>query len=232
MIAHDLKNPLLGIKKTLERLGQTPSELGGGQAKRILNDLLSASDLVIGMVNEMLDLYRSDFGDIPLSQTSFQIEEIIHASLRILGPDLEEKGIQVPLYSNPPHISVIGDKRRLTRLAINLLSNAIKFSPDRGRISISAAIVESNGSRSQLLLRVEDDGLGIPEQDLPRIFDRFYSRDKDKAETGTGLGLPYCKLVAEAHGGSILAENRKHGGFAVSVFLPLHAWKAEGFYAA
>jgi signal transduction histidine kinase len=232
MIAHDLKNPLLGIKKTLERLGQTPSELGGGQAKRILNDLLSAGDLVIGMVNEMLDLYRSDFGDIPLSQTSFQIEEIIHASLRILGPDLEEKGIQVPLYSNPPHISVIGDKRRLTRLAINLLSNAIKFSPDRGRISISAAIVESNGSRSQLLLRVEDDGLGIPEQDLPRIFDRFYSRDKDKAETGTGLGLPYCKLVAEAHGGSILAENRKHGGFAVSVFLPLHAWKAEGFYAA
>ncbi|HEU4344487.1 MAG TPA: ATP-binding protein [Candidatus Binatia bacterium] len=232
MIAHDLKNPLLGIKKTLERLGQTPSELGDGQAKRIFRDLLSAADLVIGMVNEMLDLYRSDFGDIPLSQTSFRIEEIVQASLRILGPDLEEKGLQVRLSSNPPHISAIGDKRRLTRLAINLLSNASKFSPHGGRISISAAIVENNGSRSQLLLRVEDDGLGIPEQDLPRIFDRFYSRDKDKAETGTGLGLPYCKLVAEAHGGSILAENRKHGGFAVSVFLPLHAWKAEGSYAA
>ena len=232
MIAHDLKNPLLGIKKTLERLEQAPSELGGEQGKRILNDLLSAGDLVIGMVNEMLDLYRSDFGDIPLSPTSFQLEEIIQASVRILGPDLEEKQIQVPIHSHPPHIAIIGDKRRLTRLLINLLSNAIKFSPDHGQISISATVLQSNGSGFQLLLRVEDEGLGIPEQDLPRIFDRFYSRDKAKAEAGTGLGLPYCKLVAEAHGGSILAENRPQGGFAVSVFLPIHPWKAEESYAA
>jgi signal transduction histidine kinase len=230
MIAHDLKNPLLGIKKTLERLDQTPIEFGGTQGKRILTDLLSAGDLVIGMVNEMLDLYRSDFGDIPLSRSSFQVEEIIQSSLRILGPDLEEKQIQVPVYSKPEHFSLIGDKRRLTRLLINLLSNAIRFSPDRGRISIHATIGEQNGLRRRTEICVEDEGLGIPEPDLPKIFDRFYSQDK--AEAGTGLGLPYCKLVAEAHGGSITAENRKPRGFAVTVALPTQAYPGEDFYVA
>jgi signal transduction histidine kinase len=232
MIAHDLKNPLLGIKKTLERLEQTNAEVNGEQTKRILTDLLSAGDLVIGMVNEMLDLYRSDFGDLPLSLTSFEIREMIQASFRILGPDLEEKGIQVSFRSNPLDISLVGDKRRLTRLLINLLSNAIRFSPDHGRISIDTAILEDNGSGSQLLLRVEDEGLGIPKQDLARIFDRFYSRDQEKVEAGTGLGLPYCKLVAEAHGGKMLAENREQGGFAVSVILPMNTRKAEAIYAA
>jgi signal transduction histidine kinase len=230
MIAHDLKNPLLGIKKTLERVEQTPSEFGGTQGQRILTDLLNAADLVIGMVNEMLDLYRSDFGDIPLSRSTFHVEEIIQASLRILGPDLGEKQIQVPIYSNPQHISVVGDKRRLTRLLINLMSNAIKFSPDRSHISIYATMRDQNGSGPELELRVEDEGVGIPEQDLPKVFDRFYSQDK--TEAGTGLGLPYCKLIAEAHGGTISAQNRRQGGFAVSVLLPMQAWETGGFYAA
>jgi signal transduction histidine kinase len=231
MIAHDLKNPLLGIKKTLERLEQTPTELNEAQGSRVVTDLLSAGDLVIGMVNEMLDLYRSDFGEIPLSQTSFKIEEIIQASLRILGPELEEKGIQVRIDSDPEHVALLADKRRLTRLLINLLSNAIRFSPDRGRIAISIARNEK-GTGPSIELRVEDEGLGIPEQDIQKIFDRFYSRDKAKADTGTGLGLPYCKLIAEAHGGSIRAENREQGGFAVSVILPALSWETEGIYAA
>lgn len=232
MIAHDLKNPLLGIKKTLERVEQTPGELSGVQGNRILTDLLSAGDLVIGMVNEMLDLYRSDFGEIPLSQSAFKIEELIQTTLRILRPDAEEKGIQVLIHSAPRHISLVADKRRLARVLINLLSNAIRFSPDRGRISVSTILRDPNGSGSRLELRVEDEGLGIPEQDILRIFDRFYSRDKAKAETGTGLGLPYCKLVAEAHGGSVRAENREQGGFAVSVILPAPACDTEGIYAA
>ncbi|MBI4490936.1 MAG: HAMP domain-containing protein [Deltaproteobacteria bacterium] len=231
MIAHDLKNPLLGIKKTLERLEQTPPEINGEQRKRILTDLLSAGDLVIGMVNEMLDLYRSDFGDLPLSLTSFQMEELIQTSLRILGPELEEKKLQVLSRSDPLHISVVADKKRLTRLLINLLSNAVKFSPDHGRIHISTALLEADRrSAPQVILSVEDEGMGIAEKDLPTIFDRFYSRDQGNVETGTGLGLPYCKLVAEAHGGKILAERRNGGGFVVSVVLPLNTTEGKEAY--
>jgi len=232
MIAHDLKNPLLGIKKTLERLDQTPPETNGGQRKKILQDLVSAGDLVLGMVNEMLDIYRSDFGDLPLALGALQVEEPIQTSLRILGPEIEEKNLEVVVRAGAPDIVLSADKRRLTRLLINLLSNAIKFSPHRGRIQISTALVGSDQGRGpSAVIRVEDEGDGIPQQDLPKIFDVFYSRDQGKLETGTGLGLPYCKLVAEAHHGKIWAESRPGGGFAVSVALPLNPEEEQQAYA-
>ena len=80
-----------------------------------------------------------------------------------------------------------------------------------------------------MLVRVEDEGMGIPKKDLPKIFDRFSSRDQGNVEPGTGLGLPYCKLVAEAHRGKIWAESRSGGGFVVSVVLPINA--TEGLEA-
>ncbi len=232
MIAHDLKNPLIGIKKTLERLDQTPPETNGGQRKKILLDLVSAGDLVIGMVNEMLDIYRSDFGDLPLALAPLRVEELIQTSLRILGPEIEEKNIEAVVRGDAPHILLTADKRRLTRLLINLLSNAIKFSPNRSRIEITASLVGSDqGHGPRAVIRVEDQGDGIPECDLPKIFDVFYSRDQGSLETGTGLGLPYCKLVAEAHRGKIWAECRAGGGFAVSVALPLNPEEEQQNYA-
>jgi signal transduction histidine kinase len=223
MIAHDLKNPLLGIKKTLERLERTFPPNGEESAGRIVSDLLSASDLVMGMVNEMLDLYRSDYGDLPLSLTRFDIEEPVHTSLRVLRPELDEKNLQVQSLFQPPQIAVVADKRRLTRLLTNLLSNAIKFSPDHGRIRVSASRSNDQDGVSLLSLRIEDEGSGMAEEELPRLFERFYSRDGQRGEIGTGLGLPYCQLVAEAHRGRIFAENRHGGGFVVSVLLPIVA---------
>lgn len=219
MIAHDLKNPLLGIKKTLERLEQAASDMDAQSTKKTLQELVSAGDLVIGMVNEMLDLYRSDFGELPLSLSALPIDEVIQTSLRILAPELEEKGLRVRRPPQADRIFVVADRKRLTRLVTNLLSNAIKFSPARGQITISTALTAGQAA-PRLLLCVEDQGAGLPEQDLAKIFDLFYSRDPGKTETGTGLGLPYCKLVAEAHGGKIWAESRDSGGFAVSVLLP------------
>lgn len=232
MIAHDLKNPLLGIKKTLERLEQAATEPDGKSTKKTLQELVSAGDLVIGMVNEMLDLYRSDFGELPLSLTPFPIDEAIQTSLRILGPELEEKELHVHRSSEPDRISVVADKRRLTRLITNLLSNAIKFSPAHGRITISTTRL-MNGAQAapHILLCVEDQGAGLPAQDLGKIFDLFYSRDQGKTETGTGLGLPYCRLVAEAHGGKIWAESRDSGGLAVSLVLPTNVEAESGIHA-
>ena len=231
MIAHDLKNPLLGIKKTLERLEQAPPESNGEQRKRILQDLVSAGDLVIGMVNEMLDIYRSDFGDLPLALAPCSVEEVVQTSLRILGPEIEDKGIEVVTQAEPHGLTLVADKRRLTRLLINLLSNAIKFSPDRSRIEITSSLVESDEGRGpRAVIRVADQGEGIPPSDLPKIFEVFYSRDQG-LDAGTGLGLPYCKLVAEAHRGKIWAESDPGKGFAVSIALPLNPEEEPLIYA-
>ncbi|HWP59331.1 MAG TPA: ATP-binding protein [Candidatus Acidoferrales bacterium] len=232
MIAHDLKNPLLGIKKTLERLNDLPADGNGEERRRILKELSSAGELVIGMINDMLDVYRSEFGELPLALSEFQLEETIETSLRVLGPELEEKGIRVSRRSEPPAISIVADRRRLTRLLINLLSNAIKFSPPNGQIRLSVSLAEGQGRTPAVLLQVQDDGEGIPAADLDRIFDRFYSRGRGNMESGTGLGLPYCKLVVEAHRGEIWAENRSAGGFLVSVLLPLDANSTQELYAS
>jgi|GEM_PF-2848782 signal transduction histidine kinase len=222
MIAHDLKNPLLGIKKTLERLEQAPPDSNGDQRKKLLGDLVSAGDLVIGMVNEMLDIYRSDFGDLPLALAPCSAEELVQTSLRILGPEIEDKGIEIVTHAEPKGLALVADKRRLTRLLINLLSNAIKFSPQQSRVEISLSLAESDQGRGQrAVIRVADQGEGIPQADLPKIFDVFYSRDQG-LDAGTGLGLPYCKLVADAHHGKIWAESEPGKGFAVSIALPLN----------
>lgn len=231
MIAHDLKNPLIGIKKTLERLEQAPPEGNGDQRKKILEDLVSAGDLVIGMVNEMLDIYRSDFGDLPLALVPCSVEELVQASLRILGPEIEDKGIEVVTRGDARGLTLAADKRRLTRLLINLLSNAIKFSPQHSRVEISVSLVETDQGRGpRAVIRVEDQGEGIPQADLAKIFDVFYSRDQG-LDAGTGLGLPYCKLVAEAHHGKIWAESEPGKGFAVSIALPLNPEEERQNYA-
>jgi signal transduction histidine kinase len=230
MVAHDLKNPLLGIKKTLERLQQNPTETDSSR-KQTLEELLGASDLVIGMVNEMLDLYRSDFGELPLSLSSFAIDEPIQASLNILRPEIEEKRLKIVFQPAAHPIAVTADKRRLTRLVTNLISNAIKFSPAGGHVYISLALQESVAAAPQWLLRIEDEGSGIPESDLTKIFDGFYAPDSGRIEGGTGLGLPYCKLVAEAHKGVIWAERRELGGLSVSVLLPVNSGESGYTYA-
>jgi signal transduction histidine kinase len=231
MIAHDLKNPLIGIKKTLERLEQAPPEGNGGQRKKILEDLVSAGDLVIGMVNEMLDIYRSDFGDLPLVLVPCSVEELVQTSLRILGPEIEDKGIEVVTSGEPYGLMLAADKRRLTRLLINVLSNAIKFSPHQSRVAISVSLVDTDQGRGpRAVIRVEDQGEGIPQSDLAKIFDVFYSRDQG-LDAGTGLGLPYCKLVAEAHHGKIWAESEPGKGFAVSIALPLNPEEERPNYA-
>jgi signal transduction histidine kinase len=231
MIAHDLKNPLIGIKKTLERLEQAPPEGNGGQRKKILEDLVSAGDLVIGMVNEMLDIYRSDFGDLPLALVPCSVEELVQTSLRILGPEIEDKHLEVVMRGEPRGLTLAADKRRLTRLLINVLSNAIKFSPQHSRVEISVSQVETDQGRGpRAVIRIADQGEGIPETDLAKIFDVFYSRDQG-LDAGTGLGLPYCKLVAEAHHGKIWAESEPGKGFAVSIALPLNPEEERQNYA-
>lgn len=220
MIAHDLKNPLLSIKKTLERLDHSPP-VSDPQGKRILEELLNTSDLVIGMVNEMLDLYRAESSELHLSSTIFELREAFESCLRILAFELEEKEIRVKTNIEPTDLLLRADKRRITRLLINLISNATRFSPRAGRLFVSARLLpEFQGLEPRLSICVEDEGPGIQAGELPAIFDRFYSRGNGNMASSIGLGLPYCKLVAESHGGEIIAQNTKNGGLSVLVTLP------------
>lgn len=219
-LAHDLRNPIIGIKKRLEGLQGTVETSHPEATKRILKDLISGSDLLMGMVNDVLDVYQNSYAELPLIISTFSLIEAIDEAIKLLQVEAEEKRVSVGLREHNP-ISIQGDKRRLQRVFINLLDNAIKFSPAGGKVDITCNAARESGS-DYLLLKIEDEGPGIPTLELSRIFEPFYRKEgKGDGKTGTGLGLYFCKIVVEAHEGKIWAENRKERGAAFYIKLPL-----------
>jgi signal transduction histidine kinase len=110
---------------------------------------------------------------------------------------------------------VAGDRNRLQRMAANLLDNAIKYTPSGGRV-----IVSVRGNAETAILAVSDTGIGIAEQDLPRIFERFYRGDRSRSRAGSGLGLSLARAIATAHGGSITVSSSPGKGSTFTVDLP------------
>lgn len=219
-LAHDLRNPIIGIKKRLEGLRGTLDSSSSEAIKLVLSDLISSSKLLAGMVNDVLDVYQNSYEEIPLIISSFPIGEAIEEAVKLLEVEAEERKIYVNFKSDDLTI-IQGDKRRLQRVFINLLDNAIKYSPAGGEVKISFEPVVTD-ENDYLLFKIEDAGPGIPSSEILRIFEPFYRKhDKKGSLTGTGLGLYYCKVVVELHQGNIWAESRKEGGavFYVKILL-------------
>ena len=227
-VSHELRTPLTVVSGFVENLQDMP-DIGSDSAQQILRLTGEQTKRMENLVADLLTLSRLENDQNPLHEESIDMKamlgEIYQDGMLLSG------GSHTLSMEMPSDAKLLGNREELRSAFGNLLSNAIKFSPDHGRIHISTALLEADPkSISQVLLRVEDEGMGVPEKDLPRIFDRFYSRDEGKVDTGTGLGLPYCKLVAEAHRGKILAESRSGGGFAVSLILPMSAEEGQEAY--
>ncbi|MEK6692045.1 MAG: HAMP domain-containing sensor histidine kinase, partial [Nitrospirota bacterium] len=183
-------------------------------------DLVSGSELLMGMVNDVLDVYQNSYKELPLIISSFPFIEAIEEAVKLLQVEAEEKKVSINLHKHKP-VSIHGDKRRLQRVFINLLDNAIKFSPAGGNIDIDYNTIEEAGS-NYLLFKIEDEGTGIPQQEISRIFEPFYRKDgKKNGNTGTGLGLYFCKIIIDTHEGKIWAENRKERGASFFIKIPL-----------
>ena len=130
--------------------------------------------------------------------------------------DLKSKNLSVSLAGND--VTVLADRDRVSQILVNLLSNAIKYSREGGSIRINIARTDKEAK-----ITVEDDGPGIPEDELPHIFERFYRADKSRNRLtgGSGLGLAIVRSIAEAHGGSVFAESHEGSGTIITVLLPI-----------
>lgn len=225
MFAHDIRNPLAGIKKTLELLGQD-KEIQARPTAHFVSDLQLTTDLLIGMINDMLDVYQESYSGLPLVPSSFSIQSLLQEVMSLFTPEAESKGVHFRLECPDQERGVMGDRRRLQRVGVNLVHNALKYSPPGGRITISVtpegkSSLESKTGGGGLCIRVEDEGPGLDPVDLPNLFEMFFrKKDGHDLRIGRGLGLHFCKLVVEAHGGRIWASNRPEGGASFSVLLP------------
>ena len=215
--SHELRTPLTVMGIAAEGMeGDTDSNFS-----EFTVDTLKTMRIEIKRMNNLvaalLSLARNDAGagDLKLEQVNFNV--LFEQTLGTLSMLAEQKGLKLEQRLAQERLIIWGDRMRLEQLLTILVDNAIKYSA-RGTVTVSAL-----RQNRQLVIKVEDEGIGIDTQDIERIFERFYRVDKarTRAEGGFGLGLPIAKLIVEQHQGTIEVESKKNGGSSFIVKLPL-----------
>jgi signal transduction histidine kinase len=221
-ISHDLKTPLTSIQGFAGALidGTCPPEEYPTAARIIYDE----SERMNHLVGDVLQLSRLEAGELVLSLGAVDLHELLTQSARRFGSAAGKAG--VTLRVEPPAagpLRILGDRGRLEQALGNLLDNALRYTPSGGRIDLVGGLVEEDG-RPLARLTVRDTGRGIPAEDLPRIFDRFYQADKSRVAGrggGSGLGLAIVRELIERHSGTIRAESTQGAGTAITILLPL-----------
>lgn len=214
-ISHDVRTPLLGIMGTSEMLiGMTaPDDPRYSLAKDVYKD----ANWLHGFVENILSLTKLQEGKLILNKQQEAVEEVIGVALTIIERRWPDHNITVEMPESV--VMVPMDAKLISQVLVNLLDNASKHTDKSSEISVCVRVDES-----QVSITVADRGCGIAEQDLPHIFQTFYTtynKNPDAKQRGVGLGLAISQSIVEAHGGSIRAENRKDGGAAFTFTLPL-----------
>ena len=222
MFAHDIRNPLAGVKKTLELMAQR-EELQADPVRRWCEDLHFTIEQLQGMINDMLDVYQENYSGLPLVTSSVSLNDLIHEVVHLFRLEAEARAVTFMLQLPAHSLMLEADRRRLERVLSNLMHNALKYSPPQGVITVSAwnesgeqpvrAPGNQSGTGDRILMAVEDQGPGIDPDLLPHIFELFCSSPgRQDWRSGRGLGLYFCRLVVEGHHGAIHAANRHNGG--------------------
>jgi two-component system, sensor histidine kinase len=220
MIVHDMRTPLTAVLSGL----QTLQRLGG--LNEVQSELLGISvhggQTLLRMINDLLDIHKMEAGSLQLEVSPLCLEAVVDQALQQVAPLAAEKRIAVSteLASGLPACSA--DAEKLLRALVNLLANAVKFTPAGGTVTLS---VSPNHPDPTLLFCVIDTGEGIPVEAFERIFEKFGQVESRQAgrSMSTGLGLTFCKMVVEAHGGRIWVESELGKGSRFSFVIPLSA---------
>lgn len=213
-IAHDLRSPITRIRGLAEiTLGN--NEWTSQQA-RTAATIIGECDRLLEMINTMLDISDAEAGLARLNLEEIDIGALLQDAGELFQPWAEDKQITLTIEAAEP-LHVQGDLAKLQRICANLLDNALKYTPSGGRVRVSAA-----RDREEVSVTVEDTGCGIPEEDLPHVFDRFFRGEKSRSTQGNGLGLTLARAFVVAHGGRITAFSSSGKGAAVTVVIPLN----------
>lgn len=216
-VSHELKTPITTIKSYTETLldGGVESE---DLSRQFLSVIDSECDRMARIVRDLLQLSNIDYKQTKWSRNSMKIEQLLKDAYFKMKIAAEEKKQSINLYINEDIPTVSGDKDRLEQVILNIISNAIKYTQKEGLIDIIAVKKEKN-----LVITVKDNGMGIPEEDVHRIFERFYRVDKARSRElgGTGLGLSIAKQIIEYHGGDIKIRSKYNEGTEVDIVLPI-----------
>jgi PAS domain S-box-containing protein len=219
-VSHELRTPLSSIKLMLETVLASPDD----EARDLfLPQVLVEIDRLAALVQQLLEQARAESGQLKLALREIDLEEVAHPIVASFEPQAANKGVAIELFPLRP-VQVEADPDRLSQVFVNLIDNAIRHTPRGGRVKI-----ELDARDSDAVIRVRDNGEGIPYRDVPHIFDRFYvvDRSRRRESGGAGLGLAIVKGIVDAHGGAISAESMLGRGTTFTVRLPIMRIKRD-----
>lgn len=212
-VSHELRTPLAAIRALVETL-QDGAVDEPEETAEFMRRIHQQVERITTLVNELLDLSRIESGAVELAPEAIDLSQLIQESAALLQTRTDAREVRI---STAPvgGTEVRADRSSLLRVAGNLLDNAIKYSPDGGTIHVD---IRDEGEL--VALSVRDEGPGISESDLPRVFERFYKGEASRSNSGTGLGLAIVKHIVRSHGGTVGAANAEDGGAVFTVRLP------------
>jgi len=215
MIVHDLRTPLTSIYGFLQTLQLLEGENLSDQGREFVQTALASTEDLTEMVNSLLDVSKMEAGEMQLNLTQCELLTIAREALARVEP--LKGGRQLLLSGAEEPVSVMADAEIIARVFQNLLGNALKFTPDDGQITIT---IEPGVDAVRVL--VQDTGPGIPPQYRERIFEKFFQVENHahKQKYSTGLGLTFCKLAIEAHGGQVGVDSEEGKGSTFWFILP------------
>ena len=219
-ISHELRTPIASLKVITETLLDGALD-DAEMARKFLTKMDTEVDALSLMVSELLELSRIESGKVPLVLKETPPCEILSAAKERLSLQAERAGLIVEVVCSAQLPRVLVDPPRIEQVLVNLLHNAIKFTPRGGKITLKAEEYAVNTSASMIQFSVADTGAGISDDDLPRIFERFYKADRARSGGGTGLGLAIARHIIELHHGRIWAESQPGKGSTFYFKIPL-----------
>jgi two-component system phosphate regulon sensor histidine kinase PhoR len=214
-ISHELRTPLASLKALTETL-QSGALEDPPAAQRFLSRMETEVDALSHMVTELLELTRIESGQVPLQLSSISPCQLLGDASERLRLQAERAGLRVHIDCPQDLPEVTADPPRLEQVLVNLIHNAVKYTPGGGEISLKASHQDE-----EIIFSVRDTGVGIPSDDLPRVFERFYKADRARSGGGTGLGLAIARHLVEAHGGRIWAQSVESQGSTFSFTIPI-----------
>ena len=223
-VSHELRTPLTSIKSYTETLMQTP-DLPAETSQKFLGVIDNESDRMARIVKDLLTLSRLDNGKFDLRITTFDSGQLLENVYNAMAFEAKNRNHTMELDLDAHMPEMTADRERIEQVVVNILANSVKYTPNGGKIRLSGHV-----KQDMLWISVKDNGVGIPEEDLPRLFERFYrvekARSRDKG--GTGLGLAIAAEIVRYHNGSIEVKSRVDVGTTVTVKLPLrHSYEME-----
>jgi signal transduction histidine kinase len=217
LVSHELRTPLTAISGYLDLLLEAQGTLSPAKNQELLAIVKRNTERLVKLIDDLLDLSRIESGKIELRATAVDIVALITEVVGLLQPQIEAKGQLLSFDPTQSLPAVAGDVERIRQILINLLSNAHKYTPQGGRIWLTA-----DAEDGWVRINVRDNGIGLSPDEQARLFDRFFRarRPATQGVEGSGLGLPITRLLVEMHGGRITVTSAPGKGSTFSFTLP------------